>query len=245
MLLGHGHFMLRLREWLDFKPEDMAGKFKVLVVSGHDRILGDMVRQYRMEQKKKEEKEYIEKKKAQKQAEAEKARGAVEAKGKAGKELDDQGGGNGKENLEKGTEAVEDPKQIEVTAAKEERKDKRVTDGKLLVAVPVHADAIKAQDKANVLDQKHDGSPILAGPGKAAKAAAKVNEGIEEKVQGKDGGKGGGEEAVRDPVRDAEKIAKMIGDPSNLKMEDIQVALKVLEAASGMGKSVSQMLFRV
>jgi hypothetical protein len=242
MLLGHGHFMLRLREWLDFKPEDIAGKFEVLVVSGHDRILGDMVRQYRMEQKKKEEKEYIEKKKAQKQAEAEKARGAIEGKGRAGKELENQGGGDGKKP-EIGAQAVENPKQVEVTNAKEERKGKRVTDGKLLVAVPVHADAIKAQDKAKVLDKKHDDSPVLAGPGKAAKAAANVNEGIEEKVQGKDGGKGGGEEAVRDPVQDAEKIAKMIGDPSNLKMEDIQVALKVLEAASGTGKSVSQMLF--
>jgi hypothetical protein len=241
MLLGHGHFMLRLQEWLNFKPEDIAGKFKVLVVSGHDRILGNMVRQYRMEQKKKEEKEYIEKKKAQKEAKAEmKAKGAIEGKGKAGKELDGQGGDNGKKS-ENGAEAVEHPKQVEVTKAKDEGEDRGVTNGKLLVAVPVQADAIKAQDKANVLDQKHDNSPILAGPGEAAKDAAKVNQGNDEKVPGKDGGKGKGEEeeeAVCDPVQDAEKIAKMISDPSNLKMEDIQVALKVLEAASGTGKYV-------
>jgi hypothetical protein len=199
MLLGHGHFMLRLREWLDFKPEDVAGKFRVLMISGHDRILGDMVRQYRMEQKKKEEKEYIEKKKAQKQAEAKKAKGAIKGKNKAEQTLGNQGGGDGKKS-ENGAAAVEDPKQVEVTKAKEEGKGRGVTDGKLLVAVPVQADAIKAQDKAKVLDQKHNNCPILAAPGEAAKDAAKINEGNERKVQDKDGGKAKGGAAGRNPV---------------------------------------------
>lgn len=73
LLMGHGHFMIRLKEWLVWKPEETATKFEVLVTSGHDRVFGEMVRAQRAEAKKKEEDEYRKKRAAQKEASKEKA----------------------------------------------------------------------------------------------------------------------------------------------------------------------------
>jgi len=73
--------MLRLREWLEFKPSDTVGKFEVLVVSGSDRILGEMVREKRMVERKKEEIEYYRRKKAQKEKAEEEAKAKAEGEG--------------------------------------------------------------------------------------------------------------------------------------------------------------------
>lgn len=236
--------MLRLREWLEFKPEDSAGKFEVLVTTGHDRIFGDMVKQQRMEARKKEEIEYYKKKKAQK----EKADAEAKAKKEAGGEGDekDKSGEGDKEKKEKGknsdtsTKKVKDGVEVDDKIKDVPKNDSNEKDGevKLMVAVPVKTDGVKDGD----LDAKHDQVAMLAGPGEAAAAIA-----AEAGAKADDGEKGGKDEVekgekkekekekeVRDPMRDAEKIAQMMGKTGNLKMEDIQIALKVLEAASGM-----------
>ena len=237
--------MLRLREWLEFKPSDTVGKFEVLIVSGSDRILGEMVREKRMVERKKEEIEYYKRKKAQK----EKAEAEEEAKAKG--EGGEKGKGEEKAKSDTSTKKVKDGKEVEkaiddepkVGAAEREVKEKgvEVEEGKLMVAIPIKTDGVKD------LDAKHDQVAVLAAPGEAAKAAAKAEAakadgdvragGEVMNGQGKKGGedqKGEKEKEVRDPMRAAERIAKMMGNKGDLKMEDIQIALKVLEAASGM-----------
>ena len=234
--------MLRLREWLEFKPEDSAGKFEVLVTTGHDRIFGDMVKQQRMEARKKEEIEYYKKKKAQK----EKADVEAKVKKEAGGdevEKDKSGEGDqekkGKES-DTSTKKVKDGVEVDDKVKDAPKHDTNEKDGevKLMVAVPVKTDGVKDGD----LDKKHDQVAMLAGPGEAAAAIAD-----EAKAKGDDGERGGKDEVekgqkkekeVRDPMRDAEKIAQMMGKTGNLKMEDIQIALKVLEAASGMSSFI-------
>jgi hypothetical protein len=262
--------MLRLREWLEFKPSDTVGKFEVLVVSGSDRILGEMVREKRMVERKKEEIEYYKRKKAQKEkAEAEaKAKGGDGEKGKEkekkmekekikeGDKKKDKGEGEEKAKSDTSTKKVKDGKEIAKPAidkAEEKEKEKgvEVEEGRLMVAIPVKTDGIKD------LDAKHDRVAVLAAPGEAAAAevAAKakaveadgdakaVGEGCEMNEGERKKKEGEKEKAkeVRDPMRDAERIAKMMGNKGDLKMEDIQIALKVLEAASGMSPSPSSL----
>ena len=271
--------MLRLREWLEFKPSDTVGKFEVLVVSGSDRILGEMVRQKRMLERKKDEIEYYKRKKAQKEkAEAEaKAKGEGGEKGKGeggykkkeeeGNKGKDKGEGEEKARSDTSTKKVKDGKEVEKAIddkpkvdAEGEGKGVEVEEGKLMVAIPVKTDGLKD------LDAKHDQVAVLAAPGEAAAAGAKAKVAKAEadgdvKADGdarvdvrrgeKEVDKKGGEKEkdkkesekdkkeVRDPMRDAERIAKMMGNKGDLKMEDIQIALKVLEAASGMSHSSS------
>ena len=242
--------MLRLREWLEFKPSDTVGKFEILVASGSDRILGEMVREKRMVERKKEEIEYYKRKKAQKEkAEAEeeaKAKGEGGETGKGEQKGEEKGEEKeeGKAKSDTSTKKVKDGKEVEnaiddkrkVGAAEGEVKEKEVEveEGKLMVAIPIKTDGVKD------LDAKHDQVAVLPAPGEAAKAAAKAEvdggakvdvEAGEEEGNKKEGEK---EKEVRDPMRDAERIAKMMGNKGDLKMEDIQIALKVLEAASGM-----------
>lgn len=241
--------MLRLREWLEFKPSDTVGKFEILVASGSDRILGEMVREKRMVERKKEEIEYYKRKKAQKEKAEEEAKAKAEREG--GEKEKEKGKGEEKAKSDTSTKKVKAGKEIEkviddkpkVGAAegKVKGKEVEVEEGKLMVAIPIKTDGVKD------LDAKHDQVAVLAAPGEAAKAAAKAEAakadgdtkagGEGKNGQGKKGGedqKGEKETEVRDPMRDAERIAKMMGNKGDLKMEDIQIALKVLEAASGM-----------
>jgi hypothetical protein len=132
-----------------------------------------------------------------------------------------------------------------------------VEEGKLMVAIPVKTDGIKD------LDAKHDQVAVLAGPGEAAGAEVKAKaakaeadddvmaagkggdkergEGGDKKEGEKEKKEGGKEKEGRDPMRDAERIARMMGNKGDLKMEDIQIALKVLEAASGMSPPPSSL----
>ena len=241
---------MRLREWLEFKPSDTVGKFEVLVVSGSDRILGEMVREKRMVERKKEEAEYYKRKKAQK----EKAEAEAKAKGEGeeGKKADEEKKVDGEEKAKSdtSTKKVKDGKEIGA-GDKVPGKGVELEEGKVMVAIPVKTDGIKD------LDAKHDQVAVLGGPGEAAETNAKAEAAkadgdakVDEdaKVDVKDGVKEGEkakekegkekekekEKEVRDPMRDAERIARMMGNKGDLKMEDIQIALKVLEAASGM-----------
>lgn len=231
--------MLRLREWLEFKPEDSEGKFEVLVTTGQDRIFGDMVKQQRMEARKKEEIGYYKKKKAQKEKADAEAKAKKEAGGDA-YEKDKSGEGDKEKKKEEesdsSTKKVKDVVEVDDKVKDAPKPDADEKDGevKLMVAVPIKTDGVKDGD----LDAKHDQVAMLAGPGEAAAAiaaetGAKADDGEEgEKEEVEQGQKK--EKEVRDPMRDAEKIAQMMGKTGNLKMEDIQIALKVLEAASGM-----------
>jgi hypothetical protein len=189
--------MLRLKEWLEFKPEDSAGKFEVLVTSGHDRVFGDMVKAQRAERKKEEEAAFIKKKRAQREKEKELEKGKEEGK-------------NGDKEDEKEKEGEKGEKKGSDTSTK------NVKDG---LEVGHHASGAQ-EDGPKDLDAKHDRDAVLAGPGEAA--AAKDDKGGDKKGK-----------VIRDPVKDAEKIAKMMASPGDLKMEDINLALKVLEAATG------------
>jgi hypothetical protein len=238
--------MLRLREWLEFKPEDSVGKFEVLVVSGQDRILGEMVREKRMVERKKEEVEYYKRKKAQKEAAEKEAKAKGEGdRGEKDKSDEMEGEKVKKAKSDTSTKKVKDGEEVgkaaEVVDDKDQKdaKVEKEDEGRLMVAIPIKTDGVKGQD----LDEKHDQVAKLAGPGEAAAAAAQAKAG--DKKPDKDEDKEGNKEEkgekkedekkeVRDPMRDAERIAKMMGNTGNLKMEDIQIALKVLEAASGM-----------
>jgi hypothetical protein len=224
--------MLRLREWLEFKPEDSAGKFEVLVTTGHDRIFGDMVKQQRMEARKKEEIEYYKKKKAQKEKAEKEAKEKKEAGGDGEKGEPVEEDKEAKEKSDTSTKKVKDGVEVADKVKDANKHDHKAEedDVKLMVAIPVKTDGVKDGD----LDAKHDRVAVLAGPGEAAAAAkAEVKDKPDNKGE-KEVGEGEKDKKVRDPLGDAEKIAKMMGKTGNLKMEDIQIALKVLEAASGM-----------
>jgi hypothetical protein len=241
--------MLRLKEWLEFKPQDSAGKFEVLVTSGHDRVFGEMVRAQRMERKKEEEMEYIKKKRAQREKEKREGKeGEAEGKKDDGKEKEgDAEKDDEKEKAKSDTSTKKVKDGVEINHDKEKKDPDEVDpdkDVKVLVAIPVPApvpDLVQNKYKDNAaeeLDAKHDQEAVVAAPGEAA-AAAEANaekEGKEEMKKGEDEKK----KHARDPLRDAEKLAKMMAKPGDLKMEDIQVALKVLEAAAGGESSPSQ-----
>jgi hypothetical protein len=213
--------MLRLKEWLEFKPEDSAGKFEVLVTSGHDRVFGDMVKAQRAERKKEEEAAFIKKKRAQREKEKELEKGKEERKnGDKEDEKEKEGEKGEKKGSDTSTKKVKDGLEVghHASGAQEKREDdKKDEEVKVAVAVPVQD---KQEDGPKDLDAKHDRDAVLAGPGEAA--AAKDDKGGDKKGK-----------VIRDPVKDAEKIAKMMASPGDLKMEDINLALKVLEAATG------------
>jgi hypothetical protein len=241
--------MLRLKEWLEFKPQDSAGKFEVLVTSGHDRVFGEMVRAQRMERKKEEEMEYIKKKRAQREKEKREGKeGEAEGKKDDGKEKEgDAEKDDEKEKAKSDTSTKKVKDGVEIDHDKEKKEPDEVHGGKnvkVLVAIPVPGpapDQVTDNNKDNAaeeLDAKHDQEAVVAAPGEAA-AAAEANAEKEGKEEKKDGGDEK-EIHARDPLRDAEKLAKMMAKPGDLKMEDIQVTLKVLEAAAGGESSPSQ-----
>ena len=80
LVLGHGFFMLRLEDNLQWKPEDSANQFELLVTSGHDRIFGEMVQKQQAEHKKKKEMAYRERKLAEKKKAVEDAKNADKVK---------------------------------------------------------------------------------------------------------------------------------------------------------------------
>lgn len=90
LVLGHGFFMLRTEEYLQWKSEEAANKFEMLVTSGHDRVFGEMVKAQQAEERKKKDKEYKERKLAEKRA-AEKEAKEKNAKGEEDKKDDKKG----------------------------------------------------------------------------------------------------------------------------------------------------------
>lgn len=264
LILGHGYFMLRTEDILQWKPEENADKFEMLVTSGHDRVFGEMVKAQQAEERKKKEKEYRERKLAErKKAEEEHKRKKKEAEGKEDqKEKKDEAEAKkdedetqvpptpatGDSNIKvKDGEEVAPPKDIQAVAVKGD---------KAVVAVPVKDD--KLGDKSP--ETKHEVEPIAAAPGEATKpeaaeaAKAEVVKEVEVKegkvvnkqeagVKDKDAKakehKEGKEAKLKkpfDPVREAELLAKMVASgqtPPGVGMEDIKLAFKALEAATG------------
>lgn len=97
--MGHGFFMIRLEDALQWKPEESANKFELLVTSHHDRVFGEMVKAQQAEERKKKEIAYRERKMAErkKREEEEKANGG---KGKEGEKGEEEKEGKGEDKLD-------------------------------------------------------------------------------------------------------------------------------------------------
>lgn len=226
--------MLRLKEWLVWKPQEGASDFQVLVASGHDRVFGEMVKQQRMEAKKKEEDEYKKRKLAE--------RAAAKA---AGKDLDADGDKSGieKKDLEKGEKGNEKEKD-QVQGEKKEGDGKVVMrhkkddtpaftpgtefeEAKVLFAVPV-------KDLKDIPEGiKHEKGPRLVGPEAAVdkidKDPKEINQTKEDALDNEvvDIGSGSPENKKQD-VKDLIKVAgKLLDTEADVNAKD--------EAGAGVG----------
>ena len=56
--MTHGHFLLRLEDHVNYKPEGTTDKFEALVTTANDRVFGDMVVAQLNEEKRAKEKCY-------------------------------------------------------------------------------------------------------------------------------------------------------------------------------------------
>ena len=265
LVLGHGFFMLRTEEYLQWKSEEAANKFEMLVTSGHDRVFGEMVKAQQAEERKKKDKEYKERKLAEKRA-AEKEAKEKNAKGEEDKKGDDKG-----DNIEE-LEAGEKPKGAKEDAGKPHRDDQTPDDkvaqaqpqaivakgDKVVVAVPVKEPDVDRKDDA----VKHEFEPVAAAPGEATKPGAPEKAealAAEEKGQGaakpgdkavdapkQDGAKAKPDAKARkiqDAVREAQLLAKMVAageTPPGVSIEDIALAFKALELAAGADEKIAQ-----
>lgn len=244
LLLGHGHFMLRLKEWLVWKPQEEGDEFQVLIASGHDRVFGEMVKAQRAEAKKKEEEEA--KKNKKKLSDKDKAQG---------KPKDRQQGGTAPAPAPAPGAAVAAVGEVGEMNTPEAAD---VDDAKVMLAVPVK----DIKDVPEAL--KHEQEPKITGPPAAPVAvAAEANQGGAngndiakagvgagemkdgeakgDEVKGKDcEPKGNNDDnnndnkdktKVKDPLENAEKLLK--AGKGDLKMDDIKAAFQALEAAAG------------
>jgi hypothetical protein len=250
--------MLRTEDYLQWKSEEAANKFEMLVTSGHDRVFGEMVKAQQAEERKKRDKEYKERKLAEKRAAEKEA-----------KEKKERGEGDKMNGVKEGA------KQEKPTDAASEspRSDVKVRDGelvkpaqpqaaaakgdKVVVAVPVKGEG----HNRNADAEKHEVEAIAATPGDATKpeAAEKAKAQVAEE---KDGAKAGpahnagkAPKAVEqkakpdakakkalDAVREAQMLAKMVAEgqtPPGIGMEDINLAFKALEVAAGADEKVA------
>lgn len=143
--------MIRSEDMLDWKPEETANKFEVLVTNHHDRVFGEMVKAQMMEERKKKEDEYRKRKiKEKKEKEEAIARGEIpaddkdkekkkgEKEGKEGK--DEKDGRDGKDKDEKKQDGKEDEAKKDEKKDKHEKEDKGDHEAK--------ADKREPQDKA-------------------------------------------------------------------------------------------------
>ena len=215
--------MIRLKEWLVWKPQEGAGEFELLVTSGHDRIFGEMVKAQRMEMKKKEEEEYKKRKMAEREAKA-KAEPKEDGGGsdQEGDKIKTNGKAKAGEGDEKNAEVKVEGKEGSKDEVQDKDKDKENAEKeqdelkgtKVMIALPVRD--LKHLPEAI----KHEQEPHIVAP-----APVIVGENQGEQVKDKDEEKG---------VHVAEKL--MEGD-KDVKMGDIKAAFKALEDAAG-GKSL-------
>lgn len=240
LVLGHGFFMLRTEDILQWKSEEAAQKFEMLVTSGHDRVFGEMVKAQQAEERKKKEKEYRERKMAERKKAEEEAR-----KKKKAAALN---GGNDKLDDKPRVDEVQEPgtpgSNVKVKDGEEVVADNvraiAIGGDKVVLAVPVPQ---TVGDKAG--GDKHETEPVIAVPGEATKpdvveaAKVKAADEAEEKLEeGKDDKAEKDKNAKKpfDPIREAELLAKMVAagqTPPGMGMEDIKLAIKALEAAAG------------
>lgn len=235
LLLGHGYFILRPKEWLVWKPEEGAGDFEVLVTSGHDRVFGDMVKAQRIEAKRKDQVEADKAKKAAAKQDSDDKVAKNDQHGKNGNDGNDDKGEDGKDDGAKdvkkgpyddkvkgGNKADDNKLKVDIEAEAEAEAEavlQEAGEAKLMLAVPVH-DLKDIPEAA-----KHEHEVQLAQPGEMGLAVVpplsaqetkldvKVAVGKEDdKAKGEQGGKVGAE---------------------NMKMEDIKAAFQALEAAAG------------
>ncbi|OCF74261.1 hypothetical protein I204_04631 [Kwoniella mangroviensis CBS 8886] len=185
LLLSHNYFLLRTDMHINFKPEEKAGKFEVLVTSGHDRVFGEMVKAQR-------EKEYRERKEREKKDKLAKENENENAKhndkdekddGEKGKKVegDDKQKSDGKDRKDEtpapGT-PVSNIKLLDggviVPAAGDAVPLGDKKDDKIIIAIPVDG---KADPKDVRKDEKHEAeAAIVPGPKLAPEEERKGNE---------------------------------------------------------------------
>ena len=220
--MTHGHFLLRLEDHVNYKPEGTTDKFEALVTTANDRVFGDMVVAQLNEEKRAKEKRY----RARKEQEY-RERKAAEAKAAADKE--------------KKAEAMERAADVETLAVKAgvAGEDNAIgiapIEGGAVVATPVEANA-EAADR----DAKHEAEAVIAPP--AAPAAkdeqpkAKDAKPIDKEADPKKA-KADPKSRPFDPVREAEMIAKMLGpEAANIPLAELKAAFQAMEAANAAQK---------
>lgn len=129
LVLGHGFFMLRTEDYLQWKSEEAANKFEMLVTSGHDRVFGEMVKAQQAEERKKKDKEYKERKLAEKR-EAEKEAKEKKASGEENKQDDKKGEKKDDKNDNETKEKEDAKKENKKMDGKEDKKEHRNADDK-------------------------------------------------------------------------------------------------------------------
>ncbi|WVQ67288.1 uncharacterized protein L199_005483 [Kwoniella botswanensis] len=182
LLLSHNYFLLRTDMHINFKPEEKAGKFEVLVTSGHDRVFGEMVKAQR-------EKEYRERKEREKKEKLVKEKENAKHKDNDDKDVgkkdtkvdDDKHKSEGKDKKDEtpvpGT-PLSNVKLIDgeviVPAAVDAVALGDNNDEKVIIAIPVDG---KADPKNVRKDEKHEAeAAIVPGPKLAPEEERKGNE---------------------------------------------------------------------
>lgn len=210
--MGHGHFMIRLKEWLVWKPQEGFGEFQVLVASGHDRVFGEMVKAQRAEMKKKEEEEYRKRKIAEREARAKQGDGDKDKDGS--KDKDKEEGDKNKKEKEKEVAGIKSKVSPGGTPGTE------LEEAKVMVALPVKdlKDLKEVKDPKNAEAEKHEQEPHIVGPD--VQVAAEAPGALPHKADGE---------------KEAMKVAEKLMDEvkGDLKMGDIKAAFKALEDAAG------------
>lgn len=221
--------MIRLKEWLVWKPQEGAGEFEILVTSGHDRIFGEMVRAQRMEMKKKEEEEYKRRKMAEREAKAKKA----EAK-EGGSDIDQhkaEAGADDKGKKDQGPKAEGGKvgvvkKQVQDKEKEKEHEEKEQDElkgAKVMIALPI-------KDLKHLPEAiKHEQEPHLVGP---APGEPKAEDRGGQEKKGEKGGKDGEDDKVAG-ANVAHMTEKLLEGDKDVKMGDIKAAFKALEDAAG------------
>jgi hypothetical protein len=247
--------MLRTEDILQWKPEESANKFEVLVTSGHDRVFGEMVKAQQAEERKKKERVFRERKLAErKKAEEEhrrkkKAAAEKEKNGekvakpevvKEDKDVPPAPRAVGSDHEVKDGELVEPAKEIPTIAVKGD---------KAAIAVPVPGNKVDEKDQKD----QHEVEVLAAAPGEATNPAAAAHAKAQAQADAKkadpkgDQAKNKDPKATKetrekdakkpfDPMKEAELLAKMVASgqtPPGVGMEDIKLAFKALEAAAG------------
>ena len=247
--MTHGHFLLRLQEHVNYKPEGTTDKFEALVTTADDRVFGDMVVAQLNEEKRAKERKY-------------RARKEKEHKERKAKEAKASGEVQANVALKDGQEdkiiALDAPGHPPDAADPKESTAVLIKAGAVLVT-PVKAEIQdEVKDWAAARDVKHEAEAVMVPVSPAAGAADEEAAGPDRAADGRKPDKPAADEGIRrkaaepvikqdkeraraprvhDPVKEAEALVRMLGpEAADIPLADLKAAFAAMEAASAAQK---------